>query len=161
MQEKTTVQQIIIQQFGVAKVETMLAMAKKKNNAGHIAVHRYRGGVLFFYMQKGSIWCDYQDEKGFIKTHYKSYSEFFEDLGLVGFFYSEIRLLEAELQKTCVLNKQRLKPFVWVENRINGLMDSIVLRSKNDKRNSEYWAGQRDILEILKVALNEVRDDYT
>lgn len=123
----------------------------------YIAVNRYRGGCLFFEMNEKYIWCDYLDQNGFKKTHFKSYSEFFNDLRLLGYFYVEVSRLEKELEKTTIENQREEKPIEYINSRVSGLTDSLALRSENDHQNSDYWRGQRDAYENVKFIINEVR----
>ncbi|WP_111857876.1 hypothetical protein [Acinetobacter sp. CFCC 10889] len=155
---KTTVEQTILQQFGLSKVKKMLKQLKgNKCDGVYIAVNRYRGGVLFFEMNEKYIWCDYLDQKGFKKTHYKSYGEIFNDLRLLGYFHVEVSRLESELEKTEIEDQRDEKPVEYINSRVSGLRDSLTLRSENDHENSDYWRGQRDTLETVQFIINEVR----
>ena len=155
---KTTVEQTILQQFGLRKVKKMLKQLKGNQCDGvYIAVHRYRGGVLFFELNQKYIWCDYLDKRGFRKTHYKSYGEFFNDLRLLGFFHVEVSRLEKELEKMQIEDQRDEKPIEYLNSRVSGLLDSLALRSANDHGNSDYWRGQRDTLETVQFIINEVR----
>lgn len=147
-------EELIIKSFGADQIAQMLKEIENHSEVQFVAVHRYRGGVLLYGQKDKNILCNYLDDKGYVVTAYKSIDALKSDLQVMGYYFADISLLK------CKLELYELKgihcPLNRIERRVKGLLDSVELRAVND-RNTAYWAGQRDILEVVSFAIDEIK----